>query len=272
MNVPTIGQNFDITGYNTVKCSGNPEADAQNFATANGISVEQAKAILQGQFGAPGAAPAQNNTATAGVTNVTADPEPELAENATLDLEDTITNNTQDTSYTHAKSAQLQELAKIFNYTLSGNFETDKATLENKILTYANKLYTGGETNINELKEFFQIHTGDAGLDVHYINEAISNAKAMLELCNENKDNNTYANELKSGLASVFGTQDKSEIITRFESLWAGFWADPTNAMPYVMGTLGIADSYDATTNYNNAVMMLRDMRVDVIIMANYAS
>ena len=53
MNVPTIGANFEISGYETVQCTGDPMKDAKNFADANGISVEEAKKVLSGQFGDP---------------------------------------------------------------------------------------------------------------------------------------------------------------------------------------------------------------------------
>lgn len=84
MNVPTIGANFDITGYTTVKCTGDPQKDAKNFANANNISVEEAKKILSGQFGAP---KKQSTDAVKTATN-TVDDDAELDEDADLDLEE----------------------------------------------------------------------------------------------------------------------------------------------------------------------------------------
>ena len=94
MNVPAIGSNFEISGYKSVKCTGNPEQDAQNFATANGISVDKAKQILSGQFGAP---TVQNNQTT-GVTQVlTAEDEEEtiVVVDKTNDTSNTANNQTK---------------------------------------------------------------------------------------------------------------------------------------------------------------------------------
>ena len=71
MNVPQIGSNFEISGYKSVQCSGNPDQDAQNFATANGISLSEAKKILSGQFGNP--VKNSNNQNTSEKTKITVD-------------------------------------------------------------------------------------------------------------------------------------------------------------------------------------------------------
>lgn len=81
MNVPSIGASFDITGYNSVKCTGDPATDAKNFADANGISVDEAKNILAANFGAP----AQKASS---VTTTSTDEDAELDTDATLDLTD----------------------------------------------------------------------------------------------------------------------------------------------------------------------------------------
>lgn len=52
-NAPKIGEEFKIS-YKSVKCTGNPDTDAKNFAEANNITVDEAKRILSSKFGAPG--------------------------------------------------------------------------------------------------------------------------------------------------------------------------------------------------------------------------
>lgn len=83
MSVPSIGSNLSISGYTAVQCTGNPEQDAKSFADANGISVEEAKSILQSTFGAPGAAPSATNSDVADVTKVSKD------EDSVLDVSET---------------------------------------------------------------------------------------------------------------------------------------------------------------------------------------
>ena len=68
MNVPQIGTNFEISGYTAVQCTGDPAKDAKNFADANNLSLDEAKAILSGQFGAP---KAQNETMSTATTQST---------------------------------------------------------------------------------------------------------------------------------------------------------------------------------------------------------
>ena len=90
MNVPTIGANFDISGYNTVKCTGDPNKDAKNFADANNITVAEAKKILSGQFGDPVKRTESTTDATkAGATN-DVDDDVELEDDADIDDIDDI--------------------------------------------------------------------------------------------------------------------------------------------------------------------------------------
>ena len=90
MNVPTIGANFEITGYDSVQCTGDPMKDAKNFADANGISVEEAKKVLSGQFGDPKVQETKNTTTT---TNIeTEDDEVELDDEVEDFTDDEITN------------------------------------------------------------------------------------------------------------------------------------------------------------------------------------
>ena len=87
MNVPTIGANFDISGYNTVKCTGDPQKDAKNFADANNITIDEAKKILSGKFGDPVKKADSTDTSKAGATMV--DDDAELDDDADLDVETT---------------------------------------------------------------------------------------------------------------------------------------------------------------------------------------
>ncbi len=48
-----IGEEYQIS-YKSVKCTGNPDVDAKNFAEANNITIDEAKRILSSKFGAPG--------------------------------------------------------------------------------------------------------------------------------------------------------------------------------------------------------------------------
>ncbi len=58
MNVPQINSILEVTGYQSVNGTGNPEQDAKNFADANQITVEKAKTILMNKYGKPAAAQA----------------------------------------------------------------------------------------------------------------------------------------------------------------------------------------------------------------------
>ena len=104
MNVPTIGANFDIAGYNTVKCTGDPNKDAQNFADANNITVAEAKKILSGQFGDP--AKKSNATAKSAATIDDVDDDVELDDDADID-------DLDETSTTYAGEAEDDELDDI---------------------------------------------------------------------------------------------------------------------------------------------------------------
>ena len=87
MNVPTIGANFDIAGYNTVKCTGDPQKDAKNFADANNITVDEAKKILSGQFGDPAKKADSTDANKAAATTTTVDDDAELDDDADIEVE-----------------------------------------------------------------------------------------------------------------------------------------------------------------------------------------
>ena len=109
MNIPIVGQNFSISGYTTVKCTGNPEQDAKNFAEANGITVEQAKNILQGQFGAP--QQVQNTTSNDVVTAIM---QPDKEEDIVIvdETTDLLSNNNDKLIELKSKTADLEAALK----------------------------------------------------------------------------------------------------------------------------------------------------------------
>ena len=68
---PEIGGYFEISGYQSTKCTGNPNQDAQNFADANNLSLDEAKKILSGEYGAPQAPKAASAVKTSSGASTT---------------------------------------------------------------------------------------------------------------------------------------------------------------------------------------------------------
>ncbi len=73
MNIPIVGQTFEIDGYKSIECTADPNADAKAFAKANGIPVAEAKYILETLYGS-----ARRDKDTEGVTDTTADEDAEV--------------------------------------------------------------------------------------------------------------------------------------------------------------------------------------------------
>ena len=147
MNVPNIGANFEISGYSSVKCTGNPETDAQNFADANGISLEEAKSILSSNFGSPVLQEAQN---VADMVANSVDEDAELVDWAEDDNTTALPNTNGKTP-----DAYAQEYADANNMTLDEAKELLKSLYGDPVLNNSNNEvpddFTLEERNLYEL-------------------------------------------------------------------------------------------------------------------------
>ncbi len=188
MNIPSIGSNFEISGYTSVKCTGDPNKDAKNFAEANGISVDEAKKVLSGQFGAPSAS---NNKAASSASNVTVttyDDEAELADDAEL---------TDDVEF--KPTGDPQEVLKTYADLKGISLDEAKAELEE--LYGAPKVDEADE--VGEADDAATTEEGISQADIDAINTSITDLKdAHTEF--KNRLNNWAISKGKYGLSELY--------------------------------------------------------------------
>ncbi|MCR4880619.1 MAG: hypothetical protein K6A44_01520 [bacterium] len=148
MNVPQIGSNFEISGYNSVKCTGDPNQDAKNFAEANNISVSEARTILSAKFGEPAAK--QANDVVKAATTAT-DDDSELVTGSQIEVDGynsvAMTGDPQQDAknFADANNISVDEAKEI----LSAEFGAPKTT---QTATAADEVEEDDENAIDTIK------------------------------------------------------------------------------------------------------------------------
>ncbi len=121
MNIPIVGQTFEIEGYQSIICTADPNADAKAFAKANGIEVSEAKYILETLYGSA--------RSMDGVTDISDDEKSELATDDDYDISEAINNLTNElgentTLNQGALSQLLSELQQLMGTNTSASATT----------------------------------------------------------------------------------------------------------------------------------------------------
>ena len=109
-----ISNNLNVSGYKAVKRTGNPDQDAQSFAQANNISLNEAKSILQAKFGNPTVQENNNSSKYGSFLNPTQDESVQLDPNVAMnfaEIERFIANLSSDGYNFSAKNNDAIQMA-----------------------------------------------------------------------------------------------------------------------------------------------------------------
>ncbi len=195
MNIPIVGQTFEIDGYKSIECTSDANADAKAFAKANGIPVSEAKYILETLYGSARQTKSATDKATEGVTDTTADEDGEIdgANDEIMAAIDNLTEALEGND--NADKGILAQITTLLKQLIGGDKAANvKTTTATNTTTNTQKPTNTTTTNVDPYWQQLEVEGKGVNLNniINIVQDAVAEYDAANGISNRNYNARNY--------------------------------------------------------------------------------